>query len=367
MSDDRFPKQIRNLLLAAIPEERSIFGQTPDLQYTYVPIGHARALHPNAMLVVGIRGAGKSFWWTALQSEEHRRLVAGLIPKSGIASDTAISVGFGEKPSPDDYPGKDSLVRLLETFDARHIWRTVVIQKLAGESSLTRLGSWAERIQWVLEHPEDVERLLHEADKDLERQQRYHLILFDALDRTADDWKTMFRLVRGLLQVLLEFRPYARIRPKAFVRPDHVEDSEVADFPDASKVLTQKVELRWPRNELYGLLWQHLANEAGLGAVFRKGCQELFKLSWRESHGVWTAPEEARNDEELQRRIFHAITGPWMGQDRRRGFPYTWLPNHLGDAYRLVSPRSFLAAIRHAAEDTPRESYPYALYYESIK
>ena len=74
-----------------------------------------------------------------------------------------------------------------------------------------------------------------------------------------------------------------------------------------------------------------------------------------------------KRDKEIQRDIFHAITGPWMGRDKRRGFPYTWLPNHLGDTRGQVSPRSFLAAIRRASEDPPRDSYEYTLYYESIK
>ena len=367
MNDYRFPQQIRELLLAAIPEDRSIFGRTPELQHTYVPTGHARALHPDSMLVVGTRGAGKSFWWSALQSDEHRRFVADLMPKSGISPGTRVSLGFGERPSPHDYPGKDVLAHLLKTFDARQVWRTVVIHKLVDPMIFENLKSWADRVKWVVNNPEEVDGLLYDADRELDRQQSFQLILFDALDRTADDWKTMFKLVRGLLQVLLEFRAYARIRPKAFVRPDHIEDAAVADFPDSSKVLTQRVDLRWPRNELYGLLWQYLANEVERGALFREGCREGFGISWKETQGVWTAPENLRNDEELQRRVFHAITGPWMGGDRRRGFPYTWLPNHLGDAYRQVSPRSFLAALRHAAQDQPREGYPYALFYESIK
>jgi hypothetical protein len=61
------------------------------------------------------------------------------------------------------------------------------------------------------------------------------------------------------------------------------------------------------------------------------------------------------------------MTGPWMGRDRRRGFPYTWLPNHLGDTRKQVSPRSFLAAVRHATADKVREGHLYALHYESIK
>jgi hypothetical protein len=78
-------------------------------------------------------------------------------------------------------------------------------------------------------------------------------------------------------------------------------------------------------------------------------------------------PDTLRQNEEMQRKVFHAMTGPWMGRDRRRGFPYTWLPNHLGDSRRQVSPRSFLAALRHAAIDSLRAGQEYALHYESIK
>lgn len=58
-----------------------------------------------------------------------------------------------------------------------------------------------------------------------------------------------------------------------------------------------------------------------------------------------------------------------MGRDRRRGVPYTWTVSHLADGRGRISPRSFLAAIRGAAEDS-RERYPdhvYPLHYESIK
>ncbi|MBF0529647.1 MAG: hypothetical protein HQK55_10325 [Deltaproteobacteria bacterium] len=201
----------------------------------------------------------------------------------------------------------------------------------------------------------------------MESQGIYHLVLFDALDRTADDWKTMHALVRGLLQAMLDFRSYKRIRLKVFVRPDQIEDPEVATFPDSSKVLSQKTELYWPRNELYGLLWQYLGNDSTKGKQFRDGCRDLTSLEWAERNGVWAVPEKLRNNEEIQRSVFHALTGPWMGRDRRRGFPYTWLPNHLGDARRQVSPRSFIAALRYAAQDKERSNQEFALHFESIK
>jgi len=319
---------------------------------------------------VGMRGAGKSFWWTVLQSAEHRQLVAHLMPNSGIQRATKVSVGFGERPLPQDYPGKDTLVQLISKYDSRQVWRTVVFRQIIKNTESEQIlskRSWSESVQWVTDHPEKVEEGLYQADQDLDKKGDYHLILFDALDRTADDWPTMLKVIRGLLQVLLEFRSYQRIRPKAFVRPDHLEDTTIADFADSSKVLNQKVELRWPRNELYGLLWQYLGNEPSNGELFREGCSKIVNVSWDYYSDVWMVPEKLKIEEEGQRKVFHAITGPWMGRDRRRGFPYTWLPNHLGDAGGQVSPRSFLAAIRYAASDNPREAYPYALYYESIK
>ncbi len=371
MSEYRFPLTLRELIHDALPEETAVSGHTPDLKHTYVPAGHARALQPDNMLVVGIRGAGKSFWWSALQSEVHRKLVAELMPRAGISANTLISQGFGEKPSPLEYPGKDVLAGLIRNFEARQIWRTVVVRRVADKLELdvipAGLKSWEDRINWVVRHPEEIEQFLFEADNRLDAEKSYLLILFDALDRTADEWPVMSGLVRGLLQVLLEFRSYKRIRPKAFVRPDHLEDAAATSFPDSSKVLTQKMELRWPRNELYNLLWQYLANESDRGALFREGCLEGFGIAWSRRTGVWTVPEKLRNDEDEQRLVFHAITGPWMGRDHRRGLPYTWLPNHLGDAHRQVSPRSFLAALRHAAQDSPRTDYRFALYYESIK
>jgi len=371
MSQYIFPKDVRELMKAALPAETAIFGQPPELRYTYVPTSHARALHPDSMLVVGIRGAGKSFWWSALQKEDHRKLVAELVPKAGITANTLVSSGFGQSPSPDDYPGKDVLINLIKDFDPRQIWRTVVLMHLIKQKkakSPFEKKDWKGRVAWLVANPQEVEELVFSADQNLDNRDSYHLILFDALDRTADDWPSMFKLVRGLLQVLLEFRSYKRIRPKAFVRPDHLEDPSIADFADASKVLNQKVELNWPRNELYNLFWHYLANEPERGQQFHKYCLEGFKFAWSNQGRVWIAPEELRNNESIQRDIFHAITGPWMGRGPKRGFPFTWLPNHLGDSRRQVSPRSFLSALRHAASDTAVNlDYRYAIHFESIK
>jgi len=368
-SNYTFPPELRNLIIAALPEDTSLHGKLPELRHTYLPAAHVKALRPESMLVVGIRGSGKSFWWAALQNSEHRRTIRKQV---GFDEKTRVSTGFGEKSAPDDYPGKDTISSLVQAgLDSRRIWQTIVLQKIGGKSlpkEFNRQKTWSDKVRWLQANPELVERLLFDADQELESNRIFHLVLFDALDRTADDWKTMNNLVRGLLQTTLDFRSYSRIRLKVFVRPDQIEDPEVAVFPDSSKVLSQKTELYWPRNELYGLLWQYLANESDGGRSFRAGCEKFVAVKWQQVEGIWPVPVKFCDDEEMQRRLFHGITGPWMGRDRRRGFPYTWLPNHLGDARRQVSPRSFLAALRHAALDNkPRPDYEYALHYESIK
>jgi hypothetical protein len=318
------------------------------------------------MLVVGIRGSGKSFWWAALQREDLRAVIGQAV---GVREGTPISTGFGERSSPDDYPGKDVLGSLAGKLESRKIWQTVVLSHVAKDRlpPSFRSMTWGDRVRWLRKNPETVERALADQDADLQRQDRHHLVLFDALDRTADDWVIMDDLVRGLLQVVLEFRSYRRIRLKVFVRPDQIEHRSVTDFPDSSKVLAQQTELLWPRNELYGLLWQYLANEPNTGELFREGCRRIKGVRWTKTEGIWMVPATLRSDEETQRGVFHAMAGPWMGRDLRRGYPYTWLPNHLADARKQVSPRSYLAALRRAAQDAPRGRQDFALHYESIK
>jgi hypothetical protein len=60
-----------------------------------------------------------------------------------------------------------------------------------------------------------------------------------------------------------------------------------------------------------------------------------------------------RVDDTMQRQIFGEIAGHAMGTNERRGLPFTWIPTHLGDAAGAATPRSFLVALRVAAEETP--------------
>lgn len=356
--------------VGALPKGTSHGGElTPGA--VYLPPSHRKALHPNTMLVTGMRGSGKTFWWSALQNAEIRSLMTQLDGKFHLDANTKVRTGFGEADAPNDYPGPDELQSIAKDGVApRLIWRTIHARHLSAISDpLQRLNSWSERVRYVKENPGPVAKLLYDRDIALDQKGRFHLVLFDALDLCTNRWEDMLSFIRGLLGHARDVRSYRRLRVKAFLRSDQVVEEKVADFADASKVLSSAVELTWPRRDLYGLLWHNLAN----GPYGDQVRSRLQRGSWPSraiaETQVYPVPRSLATDESVQRDQFHVITGPWMGAGPKRGFPYTWIPNHLGDAQGKVSPRSFLAALRAAAEDTTARhpDHTHALHFESVK
>lgn len=366
------PDATRQAFLEALPTDVATHDRAPEPRNLFVPQPHVQALSPDHGLVVGIRGAGKSVWWTALQSEEHRKVLSDAWRRPILADVEKVDAGFGAAPRPNDYPDKRVLASLLQAGrKPSEIWRTVVAWHTWGkpereqEEALAGIAKWSDRVSWMEEHPEEAARAFGRTDDALSTRGKRHLVLFDALDRSADEWAELRQLLRGLLEVLLEFRAFRGIRAKAFVRPDMLDDPAMTNFRDASKVIAGKVELRWYRADLYGLLFQHLANATEGGKAFRRAIKYLASGSFSERDGIWQLPDGLRTDEKLQHRVFDEIAGKWMGSNPRRGLTYTWLMNHLADAADQVSPRSFLAALLTAAHRSSSDRH--ALHYEAIK
>src|SRR4051812_32351506 len=119
------PDDTRELIETALPEDTSYHGSAPEPRNLYIPLRHFQALSPDHGLVVGIRGSGKSVWWAALQSEQHRRVVAATLPSLALDEIAEVSAGFGEQNRPDDYPDKRIIGSLLERCILPvDIWRT---------------------------------------------------------------------------------------------------------------------------------------------------------------------------------------------------------------------------------------------------
>jgi hypothetical protein len=369
-----FPrKPLRAAMGGALPENDQISGTLREPQFTYVPPSHAKALNPDNTIVEGMRGAGKSHWWAALNLPEHRRYLAAAFPEARIESDFTTSQGFGLGLPPAAAPTKDILASLQAKFKPRHIWQAVIAVHAALPQPFPQgVAKWDTRVGWVQDNSEEYENLVFSVGNDRALRRSKHIILFDALDRLADDWPGLRPLARALFQLALDMLANRGLRLKLFVRPDMLEDKEILAFPDSSKLLARKVALTWQRADLYALLFQCLANEQGHGAQFRKHCETVFAVQWekKKAEQAWVLPDGLRNDDLLQKEVFHALAGPAMAAGQhghKRGFPYTWLPSHLVDSRDQVSPRSFFAALRSALAVEGPPDWPYALHYKGIQ
>lgn len=348
-------QMLRTAILAA-PLETSNFGETPKPGTLYLPPSHLKALKLDAHIVVGGRGVGKSFWTAALQSELLRNQLGTI---SSELKDIEVFAGFSTIEDMDNHPNADVFSAFLERDgDPYDLWRAVVLRWVArrvGEQIPCQ--SWDDTVRWLKSNPEPAARLM-------QRPRNWKgLILFDALDRTSTDWQRMDDIVRGLLRAALWLKSFPGLYAKVFLREDQAERT-VFNFQDASKLTATKAELSWARHDLHGLLWQRLINSPSpYGECMRAICKCY------EQGNAWQVAREMKLESDVQRRAFETLAGPWMGRDRRRGVPYTWSVGHLADGRGQTSPRSFLAAIQQAAEDSS-ERYPqheFALHFESIK
>lgn len=152
------PQELRTLVYNAIPADAvSELGPPPPVHQFFVPKSHARALNLNVPVVVGSRGAGKSFWWKALQYAEHRALVERFASDTRIKASTRVRPGFGVPSNIERYPSRDVLNQLLALGRSpREIWKTVMTWAVLDEDPhRPTIDRWPERVEWLVGHPEE--------------------------------------------------------------------------------------------------------------------------------------------------------------------------------------------------------------------
>jgi hypothetical protein len=327
----------------------------PDLNLLVTPRAHARALDPDEIVVEGDRGVGKSFWSAVLRFDDARQIAARAYPSLGLDRLT-VSLGFAQARRP-EYPSA-AILRTIISVPAAVIWKVVTLRAAAKavSSSLPEeltATSWLQASTWLYANPEEEEKLFSELDAALKVSGKRLLVIFDALDRIGGtDWGAVRRLVRGILQAGLEIRDsYPTIRFKAFLRNDFFNDEEIWRFPDASKIKGAAARLIWTVPDLYALLFTRL-RQAGVEFALRELSPKL-------------VTSDLLTDAKVQQQAVDAMAGEYMG-GVRRGRVYVWLPAHLADARGETSPRSFLLALKDAAEKTP-DTFSLPLWYLQIR
>lgn len=313
------PGLLRRAILSALAPQ--------DLQYLYFPALAARATDADVLLVTGIRGSGKSQIARTLQRLHGAKLA------------------FDPSAPLEHWPRKDDLKQLLDQrYPPRLIWKTV-LYRLA-QLSLTPTSSEDVSVAWVAEHPRDVANLLAYFDRFIRQQQRLAFLLFDHFEQMADALPDRVALLRGALELMLELRPLAAVRLKAFVQPELLAEPYATAFPGGAKLLASQAWLHWEPHDLYALLYTHLGNASdGVAAAHFR---QLTGGSWQEFGGRFHPPAELATSPPYQRAILAVLTarpaGPVILWD-----DFTQLTQSLTDALGRVSPQIFLHAVYMAA------------------
>lgn len=317
----------------------------PDTSVIFAPHQHANALDPNRVLVIGNRGVGKSFWSAVLTHSQTREAVAKDYPRLSLERIEGI-LGFHEDAGKDEEPSPSAAVLkgLLDGgADPEEIWRAVLLKALKQHLKEYLPLNLADIIKWCSADVERMEAVLREADRNFARNGKVFLIVFDALDRLGRDWATISRLTEGMLRFALDMRGYKAMKAKIFIRTDQANDDSLFRFADASKIRASAVRLLWRRSELFGLVYKHLLSEQGSrDALLALVSADLVSIE-----------EDLQNEDEVQEIAFFRIAGEYMGAGPKRGRTYSWIYDHLADAFGETSPRSFLTGIQKAASFRP--------------
>jgi hypothetical protein len=180
-------------------------------------------------------------------------------------------------------------------------------------------------------------------DEKLLEADEWLFVTYDELDRLVSSYNELSAPIRELLAFWLDkWRRWERIRPKIFLRTDLFRE-DFLGFPDASKLRVHQINLEWKPLWLYQLLFKRLANSGSEMTDYLRIVPNLINDS-NTALGIMTVPEET-----LFQSIIEKIIGKFMGANARKGYTYSWIPNHLQDAGGRIAPRSFLKLFSSSA------------------
>jgi hypothetical protein len=318
----------------------------PNPSAIFAPLLHANALDSQRSLVVGNRGVGKSFWSSVLTHSETREAIAVQYPRQSLTHVRAV-LGFHEDAGKDDgpAPSPELLSSLLRRGrEPEEIWRGVLLRAVSDRLGEQLPASLSDIVDWRQADIERAEEAMRRADRSYVDAGETFLLVFDALDRLGRDWDTITPLTEGVLRLALDMRGYRAMKAKVFMRTDQSKDDTLFRFSDASKIRADSVKLVWHREELFGLMYKYLMQVPAVP-------EALCRMAGTEDQDA--LENRLSNDQEWQESLFYRIAGEFMGAGAKRGRTYTWIYDHLADAFGETSPRSFITAVQKAAVFRP--------------
>jgi hypothetical protein len=355
----------------AAPDDPTLFLKT----FLVVP-HHLRVLDPQAKLVVGAKGSGKSEFFRVLTNAEGRQLLSDAAaqrkyPCPPLAR-TDWSIGFSLAGS--SFPPPDRIETTVRGYQAdpqqcRRLWISLLLHVLRMNNHILSselshdLGLALDKIGYeprmaiealrVGDGEGSAFRALDALDHHLDEEDRHLFVVYDELDRVSPgDWSVVRAVINGLMQLWATYsRRWRRLRCKIFLRSDLLRHAGLSG-PDLAKLAWRPAELTWDSVDAYRMLFKRLGVasprlrtylENG-GLVF---VPEAANTSWRTGDPVGSSETFAG--------VVAHMFGEHMGPDPRKGLTLRWIPNHLQDGHGRLYPRSILRLVEAAAQRELRD------------
>lgn len=347
-------KELRGLI-AVIPSDVSndaVGARAPRIEDMFTPEAHAAALDPGSPIVVGSRGAGKSFWSGVLGNEETKQAAALAYPRLRLDN---VSVQFGYT----GVPGGKGLGR--DVIDQLHAGSTAELAKTFWWATILRathfhISSSSPKFAELMRVSSDWEErgeFLDKTNRDLEISGRKLLVVYDALDTISVSWAGRRLLTEALLEVVWSLRGYPHISPKLFLRPDQIDDGSLR-FVEIPKLRAGAIRLAWSSIDLYGLFFARLGlSQEARGKDAVSALLKRINVERPSREQVLTRSWSPTWSEDAQRLLMEQLAGSFMASGAygyKKGRTYDWPLSHLADAHDEVTPRSFLGLLIGAAK-----------------
>jgi len=350
----------------------------PDEQATqptdiFFPTAHVRALALDRPLVIGMRGAGKSFWSGVLTNDRLRSPVTQIVNGYGKLVHVG-AICWDRDPFNTRYPASDLLQSCLQDgMGPRLLWLTLILNELrnvCAQRSITvqlpeASQGWGNVLNWARHNEDEIRQAFQQLNDSLSRDGRVVLVVMDALDRMAAQLAQSVDCLRGLLQLLLDTRQLKGLRFKVFLREDMTHMPSVLSFPDASKLINEAVHLHWTREDIYALHWHKLAQKSTkLRALIEQhfGPSDVASNGYLHPKLVQSPPQES-----FLTDLLKVLAPPYMGNAASKGHVYSWWYKHLADGKNRVSPRTFAASLRAALNESSKSISAHVLMSAGIK
>lgn len=341
-----------------------------DFTERFLPRKAYRALFdPRVFVVLGRKGAGKTALFQLLR---HPRILRAFCERAGI--DPAVidggrwEVGYGAEG---DFPDKDLFGDTVRATQAdpdllERLWRALLARRTAQLEGavLSSFPTWEACAATLMDSraQDEAKAWLTELNERLEHAGTNLYLAYDYLDVGLSSEPARRA---ALLSALVTFwqgagRTWPRIRSKIFLREDLWNREVFAT--DKAKIRDQvdRGSITWNGIDIYRVVLKRFG-AVPVGRAFLKA-ERLWRPEFDadvDSTLGFVPPE----DEDWVTTCVNRIAGETMGRGKlahKKGYVYSWLLDHSGDAQAAVRPRSMLLLFSGAAkvQDVPQTSGP---------